>query len=332
MSLQKTWNENPVLRLTTAYVGILVILCLMFSSILYSVASAEIDRAISFKNLDSRPDWVLRNQDAFLSWQEERANVAHANLISSLMIFNTAILTMGGVASYFFARRTFRPIEDALEAQTRFSSDAAHELRTPLAVMQSEIDVVILNKNATKSEQLEVLKSAKEEVIRLSNLTDSLLAIASNAPVMRQPVMLSEVMSMILPTARNSAKSKNIKIFDKTNDHMILVDPHTMSEAVMVLIDNAIKYSKNGSKIEIKSKKSNRKTHLTIKDYGRGILEKDQKYIFDRLYRVEKSRTKKDTTGYGMGLPLAKKILERHNGEISVKSKLGRGSEFTLIF
>jgi signal transduction histidine kinase len=123
------------------------------------------------------------------------------------------------------------------------------------------------------------------------------------------------------------AKAKQIKIANNIKDTKINGVEDRLTEVFVILLDNAIKYSPKNGKVEIESKKENRRIKISIIDHGMGISEKDLPYIFDRFYRSDKSRSEK---GYGLGLSIAKKIVESHNGSISVKSEIGKQTTFIV--
>lgn len=128
------------------------------------------------------------------------------------------------------------------------------------------------------------------------------------------------------------AKSKKIKIQVKEIDHTITGDYSSLVELFTIFLDNAIKYSDSGKKINIWSKLDKGSIVVSIKDEGIGISEKEIPHLFDRFYRANNARTKSDSGGYGLGLSIAKKIVDDHQGSIEIKSKEGVGSTFQIIF
>lgn len=324
--LQRIWQREPVVRLTTAYVGILIILSIVFSSVLYAIASAELDRALGPRRQSEAPFVMFDNRDDFLTWRQERTERAHNALVANIVLFDAVIILAGGVASYFFAKRTFRPIERALAAQTQFSSDAAHELRTPLTVMQSELDVALRDTKIEKSELVEILESNREEVVHMRTLTDRLLALASDEPLDKEDISLKNIISDITPRIATLCSSKNITFDIDVKDVSVMASVKSIQDVVLILVDNAVKYSDHGAKITISSRKSN----VYITDTGIGIAPEHHKRVFDRLYRVDAARGGEHGGGSGLGLSLAKRIMEQHGGDIMLKSKVGQGSTFII--
>jgi two-component system, OmpR family, sensor histidine kinase CiaH len=254
------------------------------------------------------------------------------HLKGSLIFFNLMVLLAGGVVSYGLARRTMEPIEEALEAQKRFTGDASHELRTPLAVMQSEIEVALRSKSLSKERAVALLHSNLEEVGKLKTLSDGLLRLASeNAKnLVTETVPLNQVVKEAVDRQAKTAKGKNITIKQDITDSNLKGDPQSLTELISLILDNAIKYSPEGTQVSIESKKKSRHAVIIISDQGQGIKASDLPHIFDRFYRADTSRTKNNVDGYGLGLAIAKKITDLHGGTITAKSKIGKGSVFTI--
>lgn len=320
----KNLFDSAQLRLTSWYLLILVVLSLLFSTIVYTIASNEFDRAFRARPGEPRQLVYLQNL------REERAKEGRANLVSNLVIFNLVVVGAGGAASYFLARRTLRPIEEALRAQSRFSSDAAHELRTPLAVMQSEIEVDLRDLKATKKSHRAVLESNLEEVHRLRVLTDRLLMLASSQSLPLSPVSLEQVAITVVNQAVPLATQQKISIDNRVGDLRATAHAESLGDVLTILIDNAIKYSPPKSTVTLTAESLDGRVEISVKDNGVGILLADQDKVFDRFYRVDDSRSRQNIEGYGLGLAIAKQLVEMQGGMLSVKSQPGKGSSFTV--
>lgn len=325
-TLRQMWQRDPIVRLTTAYVGILVILCSLFSSVLYVVANNELQRAFDVqtrRELRHRIVDVFESADMYEQWRTERILRGHNAVVFNLAVFNVFMITVGGVASYFFAKRTFRPIERALKAQTRFSSDAAHELRTPLAIIRSESEVALRSKAATKADLRDVIESTVEEVTHMQSLTDRLLSLASNEPIKKTKTTLQYIIDDISPALTALCEQKNIILDISVDDSPVVANAASIQDVLQILVDNAVKYSEDGAIVRIAASRS----EIKVIDTGVGIPADEQKRIFDHMYRTDASR---NSTGHGLGLSIARRIMERHGGELRVKSKVGAGSTFTI--
>ncbi len=254
-------------------------------------------------------------------------------LIANLTLANLGVLVVGGLASFYMARRTLRPLEQTMEAQARFTADASHELRTPLTAMQTEIEVSLRDKNLSVDEARELLESNLEEVNKLQELSNGLLTLANQdkdgfeAHRVGSKAILK---GAIERTAKVAAQHK-ITIDDKTKALTVLGSKDGLVQLFAILLDNAIKYSPEESQISLSSSVKGSNAYIAVADQGCGIKSEDLSHIFDRLYRADSSRTKGGKVqGYGLGLSIAKKIVEIHKGAIEVTSKVDEGSTFTV--
>lgn len=319
--------DSATLKLTGWYLVLLAVLSLMFSGIVYSIASQEFSRTVARGGPDVR---IFADDDRVDAIIQQRVSDSNARLIGSLAVFNTGVLLAGGVASYFLARRTLRPIEQAMEAQSRFSSDAAHELRTPLAIMQSEIEVGLRNTSATKSAYGKLLRSNLDEVHRLQQLTERLMVLASTQEILLGEVDVEEAtidaVNRIIPLAQ----AKSIKVNSAVPSLSVLADRDSLIDILTILLDNAIKYSPDNSTVDLSANVSGASVVLAVRDEGIGMSEGDRSKVFDRFYRADQSRTRNTVEGHGLGLSIAARLTRLLDGQLSVTSSLDKGSVFTL--
>ena len=216
-----------------------------------------------------------------------------------------------------------------MEAQSRFTSDASHELRTPLTVMQSE------NEGALRTLELSdraraVLQSNLEEIAQLKGLSESLLRLArDNEELTTEPVWIDEVIAETEHNARKFARTRAITIDTKVPHARALADAPSLVQVISILLDNAIKYSLPQSTVFIEGHVDGRYAFIKVRDLGSGISSDDLPYVFDRFYR-SKSARKQYVTGHGLGLSIAKKLVEQQHGTLDVTSELGKGSTFTV--
>lgn len=325
---------SPAVRLTVAYVAIIMAVSVSFSVALYKVSTEQIDTSLHrqyarFHRLTSKFDFQGPPPPSRI--QDELAAGSN-RLRIELIYFNLVILTFGSAASYWMARRTLHPIELALEAQSRFAADASHELRTPLAAMQSEIEVALRDPKFNTSEAKMLLSSNLEEIAKLGALSDGLLRLASNdgADLQRSEVVLGAVIDTAIKKVGPLAKTKKITIDNQVRNISLLGDLHSLTELAVILLDNAIKYSPSGSMVRLTARKLGRQAELKVSDEGAGIKSSDIPRIFNRFYRSDTARSKNNGNGYGLGLSIAKKIVEAHGGMISVSSKPDKGTTFII--
>ena len=263
---------------------------------------------------------------------DERADDAREALITQIILVNVATLFIGAVVSYLLARRTMQPVEDNLESQYQFVSDASHELRTPLTTIRITNEVALRDKNLTLKEAKNVISGTVEDSIKLQNLTNSLLGLLSddNHEINKRPVDLHLIASDAIKSVSSQALAKNITIDDKIEKLTVDGDYQSLVQLMTILLDNAIKYSPEGTAVIVSSEIRGKYSLINVSDQGCGIDEKNQHYIFSRFFRADTSRTKQSVEGYGLGLSIAKKIAESHNGKVTVQSTIGEGSTFSV--
>jgi two-component system sensor histidine kinase CiaH len=326
--------HSAALKLTVWYMAIIMALSIGCSIALYNTSKSDLAHNIH-RRLPLSVNELLTPDD-LQNLSKLRSNQLDTDLNhlkGRLISFNILVLLVGGGVSYMLARRTLEPIEQSLEAQKRFSSDASHELRTPLTAMQAEIEVALRDPKLTKAQAAELLQSNLEEVAKLRALSEGLLSLAHNSDkqTISEPVSSKTALNEALERAGKIAQIKKIIIKNSAKDMTLKAEHHTLVELLVILIDNAVKYSPEGSTVIISSSSQQNKTgKISIKDQGAGISATDLPHIFDRFYRADASRSKINAEGYGLGLAIAKKIADSLNGSIEVKSAPNRGSTFTI--
>jgi signal transduction histidine kinase len=324
--------RSAVLRLTVSYLAIIMVLSISFSVVLYGISSSELDRGFRHQSPYYGRLVPPSGLPDFTQFREEELAAGQANLRSDLIAFNLGVLLLGGAASYALARRTLKPIEEAMEAQSRFTADASHELRTPLTAMQSEIEVALRDRSLTKQDARQLLESNLEEVGKLRALADGLLRLASvdAGELPTEPVWLDKATSEALRRVAAAAKAKRITIVNKVEHVAVAGDPPSIAELSVILLDNAIKYSKTGGSVTVTTHTQAKHVQLSVADTGHGIKAIELPHIFDRFYRADPARSKERVAGYGLGLSIARQIAQLHHGSIEAASTPGQGSTFTV--
>lgn len=327
--------KSSYIKLTLFYVLIVMVISVTFSILLYDVSSREIDRGLGHDNRIMQ-EVMPRLNNNFPEFEQLRLmqiKESNKRIRNNLVTVNLLILVLSTVVSYFLARRTLEPIEEMVEAQNRFTSDASHELRTPLTAMKAEIEVGLRDKHSSINDLKELLKSNLEEIGKLEALSGALLKLAKykeNIINEFADINLKEVVEKSLKNVAILAQEKELNIKSDLENLKIKGEKDSLNELFVILIENAIKYSPQKSSINISLIKENDKAVVKVKDQGVGISSEDQKRIFDRFYRVDQSRNKIKSNGYGLGLSIAKSIVDLHKGTIKVTSILGEGSEFAV--
>jgi heavy metal sensor kinase len=225
-------------------------------------------------------------------------------------------------------------LDESFRQMRKFNADAAHELRTPLTILQGETEVA-LRSPGLPEEIGSVLASNLEELDRLARIVNDLLTLseaeAGIQVLIKEPVDLKGLLDDLVDQMRLLASDRNLRFeVQSIPDLWIDADKLWIRRAIVNLLHNAIKYSRDGGKIEISAGLENSTVRLGIRDYGIGILPRDLPHIFDRLYRADPARSR-DSGGVGLGLALVKWIVEAHKGSIRVESVAERGSLFEVF-
>ncbi len=305
-------------------------LSIAFSITLYRISDTELNHGLRKPGQPVFRETSLYDFEAF---RNDRLQESRASLKSNLVLLNIITLGAGFAASYLLARKTLEPIEEAMESQARFTADASHELRTPLTAMQTEIEVALRDQKLTKEEAKELLASNLEEVVKLRILSDGLLRLArqKNEPLTNTVADIEQVAQKAIDHTARQATEKQITIKSTiTKKTLVKGDTPTLTELISILIDNAIKYSEPKTNVTISAERKDGHLLLRVADQGMGIAEKDAPHVFERFYRADTSRTKKDVGGYGLGLSIARKLTDLHKGSIEIETTSKKGTTFKV--
>lgn len=222
-------------------------------------------------------------------------------------------------------------IKEQENIRKRLTGDISHELKTPLTNIQSHLEAMI---DGIWEPTEKRLLSVKEEAERLSSLVSDMQKLnkydESSIKLKKDNVNISDIICFVIFQFSNLAKSRNIKIEYEKKNINLYCDKDKITQALVNILSNAIRYSNEGSTIFIEERLKDNKVIISIEDQGIGISEEDLKYVFERFYRADKSRTRA-TGGTGIGLTIVKSIVSSHGGEVKLESKLGEGSKFTII-
>ena len=221
-------------------------------------------------------------------------------------------------------------LNDQENLRKQLTGDIAHELRTPLTSIKGHLDAIIVGIWEPTNERL---NSINEEVKRITNLVDELRKLAKfdsgKDNLNKEIVNLKNYIKSIAYNYEGKALEKNIVIKYDLEDLEVLVDKEKFAQVIVNILSNAIKYNNGNNEIYIKVFKKNNSINISIKDSGIGIPKSEYKNIFERFYRLDKSRGANEK-GAGVGLTIAKSIVNAHGGEIEVYSEINKGSEFII--
>lgn len=323
--------KRDVIRLAGTYLIIIMTMSVVFSAIFYGTAARELDRQPRGIGLGAG-SYMLQNGDDIRDYFSERADEGRASLLAELVIINIFMLGVGSLISYLLAERTLKPIEENMEAQSQFVSDASHELRTPLTAIRTTNEVALRDSKLTIARARKVIEENIQDIARLQDLTDSMLGLLKDDDTsqMTQEVDVQRAVSDAMNAVVPQALAKHITIEDSVAHDTIRGNAQAIAQLATILLDNAIKYSPSRSVVEVTSTKTSRHLTLVVTDHGIGMDEDTIGQIFTRFYRADKARTQQGVKGYGLGLSIAKKIVDAHEGKIRVESVLGGGTTFRV--
>ena len=261
--------------------------------------------------------------------QLEQTSEKHESQIALVMICFWGISLF---ASIFLAKMSVKPLLESMNRQKAFVENASHELRTPLAVLQNRLETLFRKPEATIMESSESIASSLEEVRNMRFLTTNLLNLARRDDGIKPE--LGEVEPDFFNTIFTNYEmiaSENNRVFRFENrvHRTIITDKLLLKQLMTILFDNAVKYTEEEGDIYFEISTTERSLYLTVADNGIGISAADKKKIFDRFYRVDKARTRQKG-GFGLGLSLAKQIVDALKGSISVKDNKPNGTIFEV--
>lgn len=323
------------IKLTLWYLLIISLITIAFSLGIYKILTLELDRVVRIQRFriespNGIPFTIRESQpgvdNQLIEEVEQRVRL-------TLLIIDLGILAASAFAAYFLAGKTLGPIEKMVEEQKRFVADASHELRTPITALKSEIEVSLRDKKLSLNESKKLLRSNLEEVNKLQTLSDYLLTLSryqtSDFALKLENIKLSPVVNEAIKRVSYLAEPRGIEIKASFREISFSGNNHNLVELLVILLDNAVKFSSKGKNVNLKAQTDDGHLIIEVSDQGAGISEKDLPFIFNRFYQADSSRTK-DRKGYGLGLAIAKRIVELHQGSIDVTSKFGEGTTFKI--
>ncbi|WP_243864543.1 sensor histidine kinase [Paenibacillus castaneae] len=300
-----------------------------------------------FIKQDIKGSLVFRdNGDPFGSTKRinNLTQISFLDITESQKILTQLLLTFGAIGivmlfviwgvSVFFAKRAVAPVEVSYDKQKQFIADASHELKTPIAVINANADALLTNKKDTVESQEKWIGYIKAETDRMSKLVSSLLYLAktehAETSTESLPFNLSDTVRDTVLLMEAVAYETGLILTQHIEPNIIINgESEKLAQVVKILFDNAIKYSDSNGGIEITLKKSRHQVVFSITNTSMGISKEHLSKIFDRFYRPDPSRTYDGS--YGLGLPIAKAIIENMGGKIYAMSVEGQSTTFTFV-
>lgn len=256
-------------------------------------------------------------------------------LIYFLIIGATAFIAFL-IISILLARIAVRPIENSMHQQKSLISDVSHELKTPIAIITTNTDIILSHNNTTIEDEKKWLGYIKDETVRMSKLVEMMLYLAKTDESDTKPILETVDLSNLayeVALPFESVCFENHKTFkiEIEPDILINADENSVKQLIVILLDNAVKYSNDNGTILISVTKNGDKGIVSVFNSGEPIPKENIPYIFDRFYRVDQSRSY-EKEGSGLGLSIAKRIIENNEANISVTSNNANGTTFTCTF
>jgi signal transduction histidine kinase len=310
-----------------------MIVSFLFSAAIYQIQMNEIQRLEASQRVRINRQLQMHNMPPIvleLGFTDE----VQQHLLFNLFYLNAAILGVSAVAAWILSGKTLRPIHSMMTEQRRFISDASHELKTPLTSLKTAFEVFMRSKKKNITDANTIIKESIVEVDRLHELTDSLLQLAHvqqplTSHVFEQ-VSIKKLLESAIKKIKPLAQKKLITIELTGADVSAEIITEEITKLCVILLENAIKYSPKKSLVNIETQQNRTEAIIKISDSGVGISQKDMPHIFDRFYRADDARTRTNTSGYGLGLSIAKQIINKHRGTIQVESTVKKGTTFIV--
>ncbi len=255
-------------------------------------------------------------------------------LMMTLLLVGSVTLAAIFLVSLYFANRTIKPLAEAWQKQKQFVADASHELKTPLSIINANYDALLANREETIQSQIKWLDYIRIGTDRMSRLINNLLALArfDDTELVTQNISfnLGETVQSVILSMEAPIAEKGIKLTVSIEpDIFIESDAEGLKQVVTTLLDNAIKYTDQNGQIDVVLTRSNHQAEFLIKNSGKGIPKQEIPKIFDRFYRTDHSRAH-ESGSYGLGLSIAKAVMDTLGGDIQVRSVEGEYATFSF--
>lgn len=256
------------------------------------------------------------------------------NFQKLIIIFSIVFIVLSISASYILSKKMMQPIILSWKKQAEFVENASHELRTPLTIIQNKLELLLTSPQEKIANKFENIALSLSETRRLSKLTSDLLTLAradsAETQLVKQTIHVDTFVKNVCAPYIEIAESQDKHLWLKLNcDMKMEADEVRLHQLLVILLDNALKYTGENDSIGVKTYEEDHKIVFEVSDTGIGIKEENMKYIFDRFYREDKARSR-ETGGVGLGLSIAHWIVKQHEGTIKASQNKNKGTTFKV--
>ena len=332
---EKKYLKKQLIKNMVYTFAVFTILVLIFDCLIYKRAERQLYKEIdaelhSFVTREPNRKVVIVNPSTMLVIR----NISLKSLKSKLFYISTIIITTSAIASYILSKRTLKPIFMAWEKQNEFVQNAAHELRTPLTIIQAKQQLLLKEPESKIIDKSEDISLTINETRRLTKLVKELMILAtadsSKLQLKKEQKNIDEVIKETTAPYIEYAEMQGKKlVLDLNCNKVANIDVSKITELMVILLDNAIKYTKENEKITVKTHNKDGRCFIEVIDEGIGISDEQKKHIFERFYRADKARSR-ETGGTGLGLAIAQTIVKAHGGTIRVYNNEPKGTKFVV--
>ncbi|MGL5379916.1 sensor histidine kinase [Clostridium sp.] len=256
------------------------------------------------------------------------------NLLQTFLLLGSLNLLLLLFISIYLTKKSIKPIKDTFEKQKRFIADASHELKTPLSIIKTNSSVLLENSNDTIKNQIKWINYINDQTDRMSTLINEMLSLAKldvdEANIKFSQIDISKAIEKIVLSFEAILFENDIELESNIKKNITISgDIENINKLFSILMDNAIKHTNKKGKITVELYEESNKVKLLVKNTGEGIKKEYLEKIFERFYRIDDSRAR-DTGGYGLGLSIAKSIVENHKGKIYARSIINESTTFIV--
>lgn len=322
-SLKYDIFQQARLKLTALYIGIIAIILIIFSlTLFYALA----------KNIRDNFEGNFSDEQT-----QELVIAKTTNQLQTTIFFaDLIVILVSSGLSYVLAGKTLRPIQLAMEKQRQFTADASHELRTPLAVIQTNLEVALREKEWNQEKARGLVASVVDEVKLMTKLAEDLLTLSNLEGKEKvyelKRVDIAEIVERVVNKMQNIGIKNQIQLsVAPSPSTFIKGDIEALRQLIMNIVSNALNFTPAGGTVRAATNCREGKAIISVRDTGIGIAKENLPRIFERLYRTDRARGR-NNGGAGLGLAIAKEIVQRHHGAINIESEIGKGTSVTIVF